>query len=129
MTTIRQAIQLPDVLQYAHANQGRIHAVVRATVQGAPDQAFLLTHPEGIQAEDLPLALKAALVTITGPGAALEVPEFVQMLAERVEAFTARLEGILPIGARPAAEAEADALGRALGAALARTYLEQRRGE
>lgn len=117
---------IPNLVKYAQANGGRLHATITARIQGMPDNTYLLTHPEGLtDPGDLALALRLALDTLE-PNAALEVPTYAEVLADRIEAIQVHL-GRMGADRSTGLEREADALGRALGAVLARTYLEQRR--
>lgn len=121
---------LPEVLHYAQQHGATTHVYLVARIQGAPDAQYLLTAPEGAHdMDDLAGRLRKAADTIRPlDDLVVDVPEYAQVIATRLEATRDRLDGALAIGARPPLEQEADNLSRALGSILAREYLEQRRG-
>lgn len=128
---LRTPATLDQVVKMATANRGRLHATVTCRIQSMPDQVFHLTHPNGLDsADDLQEALQRGADTLGNPDASLAVPVVAETLAARIEVIRAHLSRRtlgMTDGQVADLEREADSLGRALGAALGRAYLEQRR--
>lgn len=128
----RTAPTLDHVAKMATANRGRLHATVTCRIQGMPDYTFHLSHPNGLDnADDLQHALQVGADALGDPDSRVAVPMHAETIAKRLEVIRARLSHLarrtLSEAALADLEREGDALSSALGAALARAYLEQRR--